>query len=80
MTTRAQQQQNATASQLDSSDFFVCRSEEHDGTLIVLTTRSARNSKNHTHEKLTQSATYTNYLASWTSYDVTGKLENHGSL
>ena len=39
MITRAQQQQNVTATQLDSSDFFVCRPEEYEGTLTVLTTR-----------------------------------------
>ena len=79
--TRAQQQRNATATQFDSSDFFVRRLEEYEGTLIVQTTR---NSKNHTHKKLTLSATYTSdytsCLASWTSYDLTGKLEDHGSM
>ena len=49
MTTGAQQQRNATATQFDSSDFFVRRPEEYEGTLIVL----MRESKNHTHKKLT---------------------------
>ena len=35
----AQQQRNATATQFDSSDFFVRRPEEYEGTLIVLTAR-----------------------------------------
>ena len=39
MTTRAQQQRNTTATQFNSSDFFVRRPEEYEGTLIVLTTR-----------------------------------------
>ena len=39
MITGAQQQQNATATQFDSSDFFVRRPEEYGGTLIVLTVR-----------------------------------------
>ena len=42
MITRAQQQRNATASQFDSSDFFVYRPEEYEGILIVLTTRIIR--------------------------------------
>ena len=40
--TRAQQQRNATATQLDSSDFFVRRPKEYEGTLRVLTTRNHR--------------------------------------
>ena len=39
MISRAQQQRNATATQFDSSDFFVRRLEEYEGILIVLTTR-----------------------------------------
>ena len=39
MITRAQQQRNVTATQCDSSDFFVRRPEEYEGTLIALTTR-----------------------------------------
>ena len=39
MTTRARQQRNTTVTQFDSSDFFVRRPEEYEGTLIVLTTR-----------------------------------------
>ena len=39
MITRAQQQRNATAIQLNSSDFFVRRLEEYERTLSVLTTR-----------------------------------------
>ena len=39
MITGAQQQQNATATQFDSSDFFVRRPDEYEGTLIVLTAR-----------------------------------------
>ena len=39
MITRAQQQRNATATQLDSSDFFVLRLEEYERTLSVLITR-----------------------------------------
>ena len=39
MITRPQQQRNATANQLDSSDFFVHRLEEYESTLIALTTR-----------------------------------------
>ena len=39
MITGAQQQRNATATQFDSSDFFVRRPEEDEGTLIVLTAR-----------------------------------------
>ena len=39
MITRAQQQQNVTATQLDSSDFFVRSLEEYKWTLSVLTTR-----------------------------------------
>ena len=39
MTTRAQQQRHAAATQFDSSDFFVRIPEEYEGTLIVLTTR-----------------------------------------
>ena len=36
---RAQQQRNATATQFDSSEFFVRRLEEYERTLSVLTTR-----------------------------------------
>ena len=39
MTTRARQQRNTTVTQFDSSDLFVRRPEEYEGTLIVLTTR-----------------------------------------
>ena len=39
MITRAQQQRNATATQFDSSEFFVRRLEEYERTLSVLTTR-----------------------------------------
>ena len=39
MTTRAQQQRHAAATQFDYSDFFVRIPEEYEGTLIVLTTR-----------------------------------------
>ena len=39
MITGAQQQRNATATQFDSSDFFVRRPEEYERTLIVLTAR-----------------------------------------
>ena len=39
MITGAQQQRNATATQFDSSDFFVRRPEECEGTLIILTAR-----------------------------------------
>ena len=39
MTTRAQQQRHATATLFDSSDFFVHRPEEYEGTSIVLTAR-----------------------------------------
>ena len=53
MITRAQQQRNATATQFDSSDFFVRRPEEYEGTLIVLTTRNSKNHTDHTHKKLT---------------------------
>ena len=53
MITRAQQQRNATASQFDSSDFFVRRPEEYEGTLIVLTTRNSKNHTDHSHKKLT---------------------------
>ena len=38
MITRAQQR-NATATQFDSSDFFVRRPEEYEGNLTVLTAR-----------------------------------------
>ena len=39
MITRAQQQRNTTATQNDSSEFFVRRLEEYERTLSVLTTR-----------------------------------------
>ena len=39
MITGAQQQRNATATQFDSSDFFVSRTEEYEGDLTVLTAR-----------------------------------------
>ena len=39
MIPEAQQHRNATATQFDSSVFFVRRPEEYEGTLIVLTTR-----------------------------------------
>ena len=39
MITGAQQQRNATATQFDSSDFFVRRPEEYEGNLTVLTAR-----------------------------------------
>ena len=39
MIARAQQQRHATATQFDSSELFVCRLEEHERTLCVLTTR-----------------------------------------
>ena len=52
MITGAQQQRNATATQFDSSDFFVRRPEEYEGTLIVLTTRNSKNHTDHTHKKL----------------------------
>ena len=39
MITGAQQQRNATATQFDSSDFFVHRPEECEGTLIIITAR-----------------------------------------
>ena len=51
--TGAQQQRNATATQFDSSDFFVRRREEYEGTLIVLTTRNSKNHTDHTHKKFT---------------------------
>ena len=37
---RSQQQRNATAAQFDSSELFVCRLEEHERTLSVLTEES----------------------------------------
>ena len=42
MITGAQQQRNATATQFDSSDFFVRRPEEYEGTAqaIVMITRN----------------------------------------
>ena len=39
MITKAQQQRNATATQLDPSDFFVRRLKVYERTLSVLTTR-----------------------------------------
>ena len=39
MITGAQRQRNATATQFDSSDFFVRRPEEYERALIVLTAR-----------------------------------------
>ena len=39
MIARAQQQRNATTTQFNSSEFFVCRLEEHQRTLSVPTTR-----------------------------------------
>ena len=39
MITRAQQQRSTTATQFDSSDFFVRRLEQYEGTLNVLSTR-----------------------------------------
>ena len=39
MITKARQQRNATATQFDSSDFFVRRLEEYERTSSVLTTR-----------------------------------------
>ena len=39
MITGAQRQRNATATKFNSSDFFVRRPEEYEGTLIVLTAR-----------------------------------------
>ena len=49
MITRAQQHRNATATRLDSSDFFVRRLEEYERTLSVLTTRIE---ESYTHKKL----------------------------
>ena len=37
MTTRAKQQRNTTATQIDYSDLYDRRPEEYEGTLIVLT-------------------------------------------
>ena len=39
MITGAQRQRNATATKFNSSDFFVRRPEEYEGTLTVLTAR-----------------------------------------
>ena len=39
MITKAREQRNATATQFDSSDFFVRRLEEYERTSSVLTTR-----------------------------------------
>ena len=39
MIARAKQQRNVTGTQFDSSEFFVRRLEEHEGTLGVLSTR-----------------------------------------
>ena len=68
---RAQQQQNATAAQFDSLEFFVRRLEEYERTLSVLTTRIEESYM----QEITLFGLYLNCLLgrSWTSNDVTSR-------